>query len=50
VRAAGELIDKIAELEGAHRDNTTGSAGRDGDRPYAAAPTDDDQDAAGESM
>jgi hypothetical protein len=50
VRAAGELIDKIAELEGAHRDNTTGSAGRDSDHPNAAAPTDDDQDAAGERM
>ncbi|MGN6570651.1 MAG: hypothetical protein ACTHLO_04470 [Pseudolabrys sp.] len=49
VRAAGELIDKIAELRGgANRDNTTGSADRDNDR--SATQNDDDQDAPGERM
>ena len=50
VRGAGELIDKIAELHGASRDNTAGRAGRGDDRSNAATPNDDDQDAAGERM
>lgn len=39
VRAAGELIDKIAELDAAHRGNTTGSAAGQDDGPTnGAAP------------
>src|SRR3569832_1366547 len=50
VRAAGEFIDKIAELHGADRDTTTGSDARGDNRPNGAAPGDDDQGALGERM
>jgi hypothetical protein len=51
VRAAGQLIDKIAELhESADRDNTTGSAGDGGDRRGGAASEDEQSDAPGERM
>ena len=50
VRAAGQLIDKLAQLHGADRDNTTGSARRGGERPNAAAPSDDEEGVAGERM
>ena len=50
VRAAGEFIDKIAELHSKGGDGMTGSARHRQDRPNAAAPNDDDQDAPGERM
>ena len=50
VRAAGMLIDKLAELRDGRRDSTTGSGRGSGDRPNAAAPEDDDQGAPGERM
>jgi hypothetical protein len=50
VRAAGELIDKIAELHGAGRDTTTGSDERGDNRPNGTTPGDDDQGALGERM
>jgi hypothetical protein len=49
-RAAGDLIDKIAALQRARGDTTMGSGGRGDAGPDAAAPSDDDQDAAGERM
>ena len=46
VRAAGELLDKIAQLHRGGRDDTTGSAGRDNDRSGGPAPEDQQEDRA----
>jgi hypothetical protein len=46
VRAAGELLDKIAQLHRSGRDDTTGSAGRDDDRSGGPAPEDQQEDRA----
>ena len=52
VRAAGELIDKIAELRGGggDRDSMSGSAGRDDERSGTQSEERDDSGAPGERM
>lgn len=49
VRAAGQLLDKIAELHGGRGSNTTGSAGHN-EHPAAALPDDDDNTPGEERM